>query len=182
MEEPSTKNISFTKKKRNYDIGFGAFLLSKGSIINGRLFVFTSKIQFFRSSLRLTRKIKYVLPCCLFFSSIMMALEQTKYCCFKQISNARQAFIIFLSLKSSKFLNFWRLLFFLSSFKYCGPKNKYHIVLFGLRKHFQGIRTATLIFAQFFQGKNILMFCSQNSKAKRKIFSKELQGNFFSDL
>ena len=42
----------------------------------------------------------------------MMALEQTKYCCFKQISNARQAFIIFLSLKSSKFLNFWRLLFF----------------------------------------------------------------------
>ena len=81
--------------------------MSKGSIINGRLFVFTSKIQFFRSSLRLTRKIKYVLPCCLFFSSIMMALEQTKYCCFKQISNARQAFIIFLSLKSRKFLNFW---------------------------------------------------------------------------
>ena len=105
----------------------------------------------------------------------MMALEQTKYCCFKQISNARQAFIIFLSLKSSKFLNFWRLFFFLSSFKYCGPKNKCHIVLFGLRKHFQGITTATLIFAQFFQGENILLFCSQKSKAKRKIFVKELQ-------
>ena len=27
-------------------------------------------------------------------------------------------------------------------------------VLFGLRKHFQGITTATLIFAQFFQGRN----------------------------
>ena len=68
----------------------------------------------------------------------------------------------------SKFLEV--VFFFLSSFKYCGPKNKCHIVLFGLRKHFQGITTATLIFAQFFQRKNILLFCSQKSKAKRKIF------------
>ena len=111
-------------------------------------------------------------PCCLFFSSIMLAFEQTKVLLFQ--TNIEGS-------SSGLYYFFGGCFFFLSSFKYCGPKNKYRIVIFDLRKHFQGITTATLILAQFFQGKNILMFCSQKSKAKRKIFVKELQV-FFSSL
>ena len=118
MEEPSQKIFLSQKKKKNYNIGFGLseFLLSKGNIINGRLFIFISKIQFFEVLFASQEKLKCA-SVLSFFSSIVMAIEQTKVLLFQTNIECSSSGIIFLSLKSSKFLNFVRLLlfFFLSS-------------------------------------------------------------------
>ena len=154
------KKYFFHKRKKNYNIGFGVSLVKRKH--NKRpLVYFHLQNPIFWSSLRLTRKIKYVFPCCLFFFVNNAGIWTNKSIV---VSNKYRRVLV------RSLLFFWRLLFFSFFLQILWTQKQISYCIIRLEETLSRDKNRNTHYCTVLSREKYLLFCSQKSKAKRNIF------------